>query len=187
MTMKNPTRRGTTSNATSFRTAGAGWWSIAAFTIALVLILAAMARAQGIGPDNDIRDHLRLKSASARTTAEWTTTILTGVAVAWPCLHDHAHRNWQCVKTEALQVGLSVLNAEINKALVHRRRPNLYDDKSWLSEHTSLTCAATMRTAAWFLCPMVAYGRIAGDDHWASDTAGGVVSAAVFTSFTWGH
>jgi len=158
------------------------------YTLLIGMLLSATAvQAQAFGPDTAVRDRLRLPSATGRSTAEWVSTTLVGVAVAWPCLHDAAHRNWQCVKNEALQVGLATASAEINKRLVHRRRPNDADDKSWLSEHTSIACAATMRTSAWFLCPIVAYARVAGDDHWMTDTAGGALSAAIVTSVTWGH
>jgi hypothetical protein len=154
---------------------------------ALVVAAATLAQAQAFGPDQAIRDQVRLESASARVAADWTSTALVGVAVLWPCLHDAAHRNLQCVKNEGLQVGLALANAELQKLVVHRRRPNLYDNKSWLSEHTSLACAAVLHTSAWMICPAVAFLRVEADQHWATDTAGGVIAAAVFTTITWGH
>jgi membrane-associated phospholipid phosphatase len=143
-----------------------------AIAVLWLLLLATPAAAQDAG----IRDVTRWNSG--RDAADVISTVLVGVALATPCLLD---RTWRCAEHEAVRVSVAVALAELTKHFVHRERPNGRDDKSFYSEHTTIACAATLRTKAWMLCPGVAYLRVAGDEHWTSDTVMGAAVAATIT------
>lgn len=147
------------------------------------VIITCPAYAQGLGPDNAIRDVLRAESAHVRTGVDWATTGAVAVSLALPCLRD---RTMLCVKNEALQVGSAALTAELTKLFVHRTRPNGLNKKSFFSEHTILACVTTLRTKYWEVCPAVAVGRIISDEHWASDTMVGAAGGGLFTTLHWG-
>lgn len=147
--------------------------------VALVALvgLAAPAAAQ----DAAIRDALRWPDG--RQVADVSSTALVVAAVVTPCLLD---RSWHCVALEAARVGPAIVLVEVVKRLAPRTRPNGRDRHSFYSEHTTIACAAVLRTRLWALCPSVAYLRVATDDHWASDTAVGAGVAAVLTvAITW--
>lgn len=135
---------------------------------------------------------------AARNSLKWEHThvadvISTGAvagAVALPCLLD---RRWQCVKDEALRVGVATGIAMATKALVKRERPDGSENVSFFSQHTAIACAAVMRrgarspaqTALMALCPSVGYFRIAADKHWLSDTVVGGVVGGVTVNLSW--
>lgn len=142
---------------------------------ALLLSLAVPAAAQ----DGAIRDALRWHAQEH--AADLISTALVAAAIAAPCLID---RSVACVEHEAVRVGLAVGVGSLVKRVVHRPRPDGSDNKSYYSLHTSITCAATLRTAAWALCPAVGYLRIAADKHWASDVGSGAAIGALL-SIVW--
>jgi primosomal replication protein N len=149
-----------------------------AVTIGLIALIGLAAPAAAQGPiDTAARDALRW--SDHRQVADVASTVLVAVAVAYPCLQD---RTWACAGHEAARVGLAVGLAEATKHFVHRTRPNGVDQKSFFSEHTAIACAAVLHTHAWALCPAVAYGRIASDWHWTSDTLTGAGVAAGVTA-----
>jgi membrane-associated phospholipid phosphatase len=142
----------------------------------VVLVLVFLGWPPVHAQDQAVRDALRWPAH--RDTADAVSTWMVAGAVATPCLID---RTWQCVEHEGVRVGLAVVLAELTKRLAHRIRPDASDDKSFYSMHTSIACAATLRTRAWAFCPSVGYLRIAADKHWSSDVATGAAVGGLLT------
>lgn len=145
-----------------------------ALVVALLLLNARAVSAQ------EGRDALAWPPG-ARRTADVVSTAGVVAGLALPCLLD---RTWTCAKQEAGRVGLALVVAELTKHFVHRTRPDGSDDKSFFSEHTALTCAATLRTKVWALCPAVGYLRVAAERHWVSDVGVGAGVGAL-VSVAW--
>lgn len=143
--------------------------------IAIVLVFATGVSAQP-RIDTGARDALKWSHPHAADVL--STGVVVGALVA-PCAID---RHWDCLKQEGARVGTALLASMIAKYLLPRERPDGSDNKSFFSQHTSLTCAAVLNTKAWALCPTVGYLRISADKHWATDTiAGGVVGGLTWT------
>jgi hypothetical protein len=157
--------------------------------VALLLLIGASARleAQAFGPDTAVRDALRLPSANGRHVADVVSTGLVIVSIAMPCLL--LDRHWRCVGNQALQLGTGIATAELVKHVVHRERPNGRDRKSWLSEHSTIACVNDGLSRVWTICPAVMLLRIEADEHWASDTGGGLALAMLIhkTLPQWGQ
>lgn len=151
------------------------WVTLAFWLIALPVVAQ-------VGPDSAIRESLKWKESN-QVIADRLSTGLVVASVAYPCLMD---RSWHCVKNEALHVLPAAGLAEVVKLVVHRKRPNGVDDKSFFSMHTAITCAAVIRTKAFALCPAVGYLRIAADWHWSTDVATGAAVGALLTTIQWG-
>lgn len=152
-------------------------------TLLCLGLASSPALAQGVGPDHAIRDALKLESDGHRQAADWASTGLVVAGLALPCLVD---RTWDCVKNEALQVGIAEAGVELTKLFIHRQRPDMSDFKSFFSGHTTLACVATIRTKMFAFCPAVGYLRIAADKHWSTDTITGATVAALVTTVKWG-
>lgn len=152
----------------------------------IILVLPTQALAQP-SLDRAARNSLKWENTHA---ADVISTWMVVGAVATPCLID---RQWQCVKNEALRVGVATGSAMLLKALVHRERPDGSENVSFPSQHTAIACAAVMRkgertrpqTALMALCPSVAYERIAADKHWLSDTLAGGVIGGLTVHLSW--
>jgi hypothetical protein len=142
--------------------------------IAAIVLVAQSAAAQ-VGPDTAARNALRLESPGARRGADLVSTGLVVVSVAVPCLI--LDRHWRCFANQALQLGTGIATAELMKAVVHRTRPNGRDRKSWLSEHSTIACIDDGLSHVWAICPAVMLLRIEADEHWATDTGGGLALA----------
>lgn len=143
--------------------------------VCVLLIGCVPAAAQGVGPDEAIRDGLAWSPRYQGIADKVSTGLVVGALVA-PCLFE---RSWRCVGNEGIRVGLAVGVAELVKHTVHRDRPNGRDNKSFFSEHTAVTCAAVAGSRLWAVCPSVAYLRVAADWHWTSDVLVGSVFIAV--------
>ncbi len=158
----------------------------------LLVLLPSLASAPllaQVGPDTAVRDALRLEDAGHRHAADVVSTVLVGVALAMPCLID---RTWGCVKQEGLQVGVSLAAGELVTRLLPRTRPDGRDNRSWFSKHSMLACVATLsmpaKSNAILLCPAVMILRVEADEHYATDTLGGLAAAAVVSATVrWGH
>lgn len=139
--------------------------------------------AQSTPQDTVVRDVVRLNNSTARTAVDWASTGVVIGSLVVPCIHD---RTWRCVVNEGLQVGSTVLSAELVKHFVHRTRPDGSDRKSFFSEHTAIACAATIRSSYWYICPSVAYMRMAADRHYMTDTLAGGFIGTLSTTIQWG-
>lgn len=146
--------------------------------VLLLLCLQMPTYAQSTA-DTAMRDALRW--SDHRDVADKVSTVMVGAAVVLPCL---INRTWDCVKHEAVHVGLSTGLAEATKLFVHRVRPNGVDDKSFFSMHTAIACSATYGTKVWEICPTVGYLRMASDWHWGSDVGTGAFVGAMMT-YVW--
>jgi hypothetical protein len=144
--------------------------------VAALLLVAGPAAAQ-VGPDAAVRDALRLKSATGRHVADVVSTGLVVVSIAMPCLI--LDRHWRCFANQGLQLGTGIATAELIKHFVSRERPNGRDRKSWLSEHATIACIDDGLSHVWAICPAVMLLRIEADEHWATDTGGGLALAIV--------
>lgn len=151
--------------------------------VAVLVLCASSVDAQGVGPDNGVRDTLRYSNPHARTAADWVSTGIVAWSLVAPCLHD---RTTRCFVNEGLQVGSAALTAQVAKVFVSRKRPDGSDNKSFFSMHTAIACAASIQSTRWYLCPSVAYLRIAADKHWATDTIAGGFVGTLSTTIQWG-
>lgn len=129
-------------------------------TLALFLIaLASPARAQGIPGDNYFKP---LPTPTGQHIADWVTTGSVAGALAkdtWDSLH--ADNKWRAVGCQALKDGIVIGASEGLKALIHQRRPDGSDLKSFPSEHTGLTAAVNF---SWGLG--TGLGRVAANKHY---------------------
>lgn len=146
----------------------------AGLTAGALVLLAVPAFAQ---PRIDTAARHALKWHDTQAADGWSNVAVTA-AVASPCLLD---RHWDCLKNEALRVGTATLGAVVAKFLLPRTRPDGSDEKSFFSQHTSIACAATLRTKVWALCPAVGILRVDADKHWATD----VIAGSLVGGLTW--
>jgi hypothetical protein len=144
--------------------------------VAALVVVAHSAAAQ-VGPDAAVRDALRLESPAARRGADLVSTGLVVFTITMPCLI--LDRHWRCFANQGLQLGTGIATAELSKFLVHRTRPNGRDRKSWLSEHSTIACIDDGLSHVWAICPAVMLLRIEADEHWLTDTGGGLALAIV--------
>lgn len=133
----------------------------------IALCLLYLLPTQLFAQDRQIRDALRWEHG--RKAADVVSTVGVGAALALDCW---GHYTGDCLKREALKVGVALGAAELAKRLVKRERPNGYDHKSFYSMHTELACLSSVVV----LCPAVGYLRIASDWHWASDVGAGAAA-----------
>lgn len=151
-------------------------------SLLVVLLQGSACLAQGVGPDNAVRDVVRLQNANARHVVDLVSTGMVIGSLVLPCT---VNRNWTCLKNEGLSVLTAAASAEITKRIVHRERPDKSDKKSFFSEHTAIACAATIDTKFWLLCPAVGFERMEVDKHYLSDVVPGFFVG--FTSrIVWG-
>jgi membrane-associated phospholipid phosphatase len=156
-------------------------------SIAVMLVLLAAATpcaAQQL--DRSTRDALRWNTADRRVVADVVSTELVVVAIAAPCLSPETNRP-ACWRTQGLRVGLAAAAAEVAKRVAPRTRPNARDRKSFFSQHTAITCAASVGSRWWPLCPAVGYLRLASDWHWLTDVLVGAAAGLVTVSIRWGQ
>jgi hypothetical protein len=151
---------------------------ILAVVVGVVSVGSAAAQ---VGPDTVTRDAVRLKSAEARHVVDLVSTGLAIGSFALPCLIHAADRgDWRCYANQGVQVGTGIAASEVMKHILPRERPNGRDKKSWWSEHSEITCAnALLADDVWGICPAVMIMRIAADEHYATDTLGGLAAAVV--------
>jgi membrane-associated phospholipid phosphatase len=119
-----------------------------------------------------------------RKYADWGSDLTVGASLAADTWYSWRSPNRRAAFTcQAIRDGSIILVTELVKRLVHRTRPNGADQFSFWSEHTALSASATGGYGIGFVLPITlgtAAGRIAGADHWASDTVvGGAFGAAV--------
>lgn len=88
----------------------------------------------------------------------------------------------KAIKCQTEKILLTVALAELTKSLVHRRRPDGSDNKSFYSEHTALTVVSTF---SYWQIPLsfgVGLGRVQAHKHYRTDVlAGSAIGLA--TSF----
>lgn len=128
--------------------------------------------------------------APDRKYAEWSSDLTVAASLAadtwYSWKQPHRTAAFTC---QAIRDGTIVLVTELVKRLVHRERPNGVDALSFFSEHTAFAASATGGYGIGFVLPITlgtASGRIAGGDHWASDTVVGGAFGAVVGHYTRG-
>lgn len=187
---KTQARRGTQGGETARATAGAGRGAVwGLLVLALVLLASWQPVLAQVGPDTPVRNAVRLDDPTHRHVADVISTVLVGVALALPCLRD---RTLACVKNEALQIAVAEAAGEVTTRLAPRERPDGRDKRGWWSKHSMLACLGVLNmpanSGAFLLCPTVMIERIQADEHYATDTLGGLAAAiAVHATVHWGH
>ncbi len=153
-----------------------------------------ISAADTVVPAVNAVDHLftpRLElPAPDRKYAEWSSDITVAASLAADTWYSWKSPNRRAAfMCQGIRDGVIIGVTEIVKRLVHRERPNGIDAFSFWSEHTALTASATGGYGIGFVLPMTlgtAAGRIAGADHWASDTVVGGTFGAMVGHYTRG-
>ncbi len=153
-----------------------------------------ISAADTVVPAVNAFDHLftpRLELPSAdRKYAEWSSDITVAASLAADTWYSWKSPNRRAAfMCQGIRDGVIIGVTEIVKRLIHRTRPNGTDQLSFWSEHTALTASATGGYGIGFVLPITlgtAAGRIAGADHWASDTMIGGTFGAMVGHYTRG-
>lgn len=132
--------------------------------VLLLVPFVASASAQEPTPFKWAPEHRRL--------AGLISDGLLGVQLTADTIHSLREPDkWVAVRCQSMRYGAVFGSTEAAKRLVHRRRPDGSDDKSFFSMHTALAFSAS----GWKVevgIPLgagVAYGRMAADKHYLTD------------------
>lgn len=125
--------------------------------------------------------------AKAQNVANWISNGLVVFSIGSDAFNTFKNTAHSSSKKKAainfsLRVGISVLASELVKHNVSRTRPDGSDNKSFWSEHTSLTCATSNWQREWLniaQCGSVAYFRMAANKHYPTDTLFGGLSGRI--------
>ena len=127
----------------------------------------------------------QIVSCQTRTerAADWISTGLVGANLTADVVHDVRHH---CVKNLLIRNGLTIGAAELTKLLVHERRPDGSDNKSFYSEHSALALAnyGWSYKIGFALALGAGAGRVVARKHHPTDVlvglAAGVGAAYLF-------
>jgi membrane-associated phospholipid phosphatase len=102
--------------------------------------------------------------------------VAVAANLAFDAWHAFYHTDTRAKVGFACRNGLTFVAAEAVKRMVHRERPNGFDQKSFYSEHNAFAWGAVgdqQRALSASLALVVAWGRQAGGMHYGSDVTVG--------------
>jgi len=139
----------------------------AALLALVCCVVAAPVRAQDITLFNQTTDHA--KAADILSTAGVVADLGLSTYQAWK-----SDRPQHALICEGVRVGTSIAISEVLKRVVHERRPDGSDDRSFPSEHTMISAAAPP-TFGWGIgfSVGVGIGRVVAQKHHPWDVAVG--------------